>query len=74
MNKCSSSDVNRMFMQCYLVLNNVLKMLSQKLYLYIVHAGFLLFFFLRWMLICFVKCHYLFQNIQRKFQSNAQNG
>lgn len=41
MNKYNSSNVNRRFIQSYLVFNAVLKILAQKHYLYIVHETFL---------------------------------
>ncbi len=36
MNKHSYSNVNRMFIQSYLRFNNILKILAQKHYLYII--------------------------------------
>lgn len=43
LNKYSTSNIDRMFIQSYLVYNNVLKTLIQKCYLYIVRSGNVIF-------------------------------
>ncbi len=41
MNKCSSSNVNRTFIESCQAFSNILKTLAQKHYLYIIHGIYL---------------------------------